>query len=395
LKRLLKISLDTLLGSVFPIITWLVLSIILDKNLINVFGLTFPLQFVGWVMGVIFGAGANIHKERDGNKNAVMSGLFLGSAVGLIVFGFLIFNVDLYLVFMNVEVEIYREFTIYAMLQMYISMIFGCILDKLYFEGKNSKANKYSLLYNIISFSSVVLFALILDNKLHIVILASLVRAGCAVLIGTRVFEKFKLKINILKYIKYISHTVVRLLMLFIVFLIGYKNAFAFGEEYIIGLTFIGLITDVQWDIIITAISAAAEIDLAKRRFNYREHLKNGYKLCALVVTSILILAVCLWNFYDIPAAFVVVIIILDIYALLLYPLCGINSCFLQLEYSAKKNTANQFVMSLMRIVCAFFRTPYNSTIGQIIGTTYILLSTTIMLKRNFVLDESGELLRR
>ena len=54
MKRLLKISFDSLLTSVFPILSWIALSIILDKNLINVFSLTYPLQFVGWMLNAIF-----------------------------------------------------------------------------------------------------------------------------------------------------------------------------------------------------------------------------------------------------------------------------------------------------------------------------------------------------
>lgn len=45
MKRLLKISFDLSLLSFIPILSWLFLGIIVDKNLINIFTLTYPIQF--------------------------------------------------------------------------------------------------------------------------------------------------------------------------------------------------------------------------------------------------------------------------------------------------------------------------------------------------------------
>ena len=46
MKRLLRISFDLSLLSFIPIILWFLLGIIVDKNLINIFTLTYPLQFI-------------------------------------------------------------------------------------------------------------------------------------------------------------------------------------------------------------------------------------------------------------------------------------------------------------------------------------------------------------
>ncbi len=72
MKRLLRISLDLSLLSFIPIISWFLLGIIIDKNLINIFTLTYPIQFIYCILKSIFSTGANISKERDNNKNAVM-----------------------------------------------------------------------------------------------------------------------------------------------------------------------------------------------------------------------------------------------------------------------------------------------------------------------------------
>lgn len=390
MKRLLKISFDSLLTSVFPILSWIALSIILDKNLINVFSLTFPLQFVGWLLSVIFATGANIHKEKDKNDNAVMSGLVIASIIGFIVFSFIVMNVESYLQFMNVDINIYKEFTIYSVLQIYIGFIFSCIIERLYFEEKNTKANKYTIIYNLIGLVSLVLFALTVKERMLIVILAVIARLVCALVIVFRNFEKFKLQCNISKFIKYTSESALRLLMFSAIFLIGYRIAFSFGTEYVIALTFIGIISDTQWDIIITSITAVAKIDIAKNKFNYKEHIRNGYILCGLIIASMVVMAVCLWRFYELPATFTFSLLCLEVYAFIIYPISAINVCFLQLDYSPKKTTANQFIVHSLRGICSFIKTPYNTTMGQIIGATYELVSTNVILRKNYIINREG-----
>lgn len=120
MKRLLKISLDLALLSFIPIISWFLLSLIVDKALINIFTLTYPIQFVFGILKSIFSTGANISKQKDKNKDAVMSGLVVGSFVGLLIFGFIVFNIESYINFMNMEVSIYKDFAIYSVIQIYI-----------------------------------------------------------------------------------------------------------------------------------------------------------------------------------------------------------------------------------------------------------------------------------
>lgn len=77
MKRLLRISFNQAIFSFIPVISWILLGLVLDKNLANVFTLTYPIQFI-WQMGrSVFGTGANISKEKEKNENAVLSGMTL------------------------------------------------------------------------------------------------------------------------------------------------------------------------------------------------------------------------------------------------------------------------------------------------------------------------------
>ena len=137
MKRLLRISFNSAIFSLIPVLSWFALGIIVDKNLTNVFTLTYPIQFIWCVLKSIFGTGANISKEKDKNENAVMSGIVLGSIIAFIIFGFIVINIDKYINFMNMDVAIYKTFAIYSVIQLFIQLVFAFILEKLYYEEKN------------------------------------------------------------------------------------------------------------------------------------------------------------------------------------------------------------------------------------------------------------------
>ena len=85
MKRLLKVCFDTTIFSFIPILSWFILGLLVDKNLINVFTLTYPFQFVWGMFKAVFGVGSNIYKEKHNDKNAVMSSIIVGIIIGFIV----------------------------------------------------------------------------------------------------------------------------------------------------------------------------------------------------------------------------------------------------------------------------------------------------------------------
>ena len=96
MRRLLQISLDTLLSSFMPIITWMLLGFILSKEISNVFSLTYPLQFVYLLFVSIFGIGPNITEKKLQKENVVMSNILLGTIVVGIFTLFLVFYLLLF-----------------------------------------------------------------------------------------------------------------------------------------------------------------------------------------------------------------------------------------------------------------------------------------------------------
>lgn len=383
MKRLLRISFDQFLLSFIPIISWFILSLIVDKNLINIFTLIYPIQFIYGMFKSVFSTGANISKEKDKNENAVMSGLIIGSIVGLIVFGFIVINIDSYINFMNMDTDTYRLFGIYYVIQLYIQLVFTFILNKLYYEEKNSLANKYSLIFNILNFIVLIGGSLLLKNSVIIILITLISLLLFTIIIFIKSFDKFKLKFNILNFIKYDSVELFNNIAFFLIFLFGLSNALEYGENYALALTFVSLITDTQWDVY-DSITTVAKIDISKAKFNYLEHVKNAYKLLAILLTSVFVMFITLYSFYNLNIIITLIFLSFELINFAIYPVYKIKTCYLQLEYSARKTTCNKIFSSFLRMIVSLLKTPYCTGLGQITSSIYQFITINIMFKKNY-----------
>lgn len=389
MKRLLRISFDLSLLSFIPIISWFLLGIIVDKNLINIFTLTYPLQFIYYIIKSIFSTGANISKEKDKNKDAVMSGLILGTIVSIIIFTIILFNVDNYISFMNMDISTYKNFTIYSILQLFICLEFAMMQDKLYYEEKNKLANKHSLVFNLLNFILLIGTSLITKNQVIIIATTLIPLAIYTLYIYIKNSNNFKFNINVLKCIKYDSVELFNNIAFFLIFLFGLSNALEYGEMYATALTFIALITDTQWDTF-NAIKEAATIDISKRKFNYIEHRNNAYKLLGILFGTSLIMFALLYGFYDLDFKITMIYFSFEIVNFLIYPIYRIKTYYLQLEYSAFKITSNKIIASILRMFISLLKTPFCTGIGQVCSSVYQFITVSIMFGHNFKIDKTG-----
>ena len=394
MKRLLRISFDLSLLSFIPIISWFLLGIIVDKNLINIFTLTYPLQFIYYIIKSIFSTGANISKEKDKNKDAVMSGLILGTIVSIIIFTIILLNVDNYISFMNMDISTYKNFTIYSILQLFICLEFAMMQDKLYYEEKNKLANKHSLVFNLLNFILLIGTSLITKNQIIIIATTLIPLTLYTLYIFIKNSDKFKFNINVLKCIKYDSVELFNNVAFFLIFLFGLSNALEYGEMYANALTFIALITDTQWDTF-DAIKEAATIDISKRKFNYIEHRNNAYKLLGILFGTSLIMFVLLYGFYDLDFKITMIYFSFEIVNFLIYPIYRIKTCYLQLEYSAFKTTSNKIIASIFRMFMSLLKTPFCTGIGQVCSSVYQFVTVSIMFNYNFKIDKTGSVVKK
>lgn len=380
MKRLLKVSLDLFLLSFISIFSWFCLSLLIDKNLINIFTLIYPIQFIWYMLKSIFSIGANINKEKDKNNDAVMSGIILGIIFAFLISLFLLLNIDSYINLMNMSVSLYKNFAIYSIIHGFIQLIFLFIIEKLYYEEKNILANKYSIIFNLINFTTLIGMAIFIKNQILIIILTLTSISFFTIYVCVKHFEKFHFNVKLGKWIKYDSVELFNNFIFFLIFLFGLSNVIEYGSAYTLALTFVALITDCQWDTF-TAIAEVANIDISKRRFEYKEHIKNAYRLLFWLVISVFIMFVTLYNFYDLNLRLVLIYLSFEILNFILYPLYTIKTCYLKLEYSSMKITFNKVFANLLRFSFSMLSTPFCTGLGQIFSSLYQFISTSIIFR--------------
>jgi len=392
MNRLLRIGLDTLFTSITPILGWFLLGILVDKNLINIFSLMYPMQFIIRGIQCVFGTGANVSAIKDKEKSSVFSGVILGSIIGGVILGIIVLNIDKYIEFMNMDVKTYKIFGVYAVIQIFFQLLLNLSLCKLYFENKNKKANKYSFLFNLINFLSLIIMSLITKHQVKIVVVSIICTGIFVIIMMFRLLERTKFRINIINCIKYDSVYLFAEISMFIIYLFGFKNSFNFGEKYILATSFATLITDTQWDIAF-AIKIVAQIDIAKRVFSYKEHIKNSRKLVILLIMSSISMGILLYPIYRVDIAATVVMVGAELMSLYMYPIYLTNLTYIQLEYSAIKATINKQIANIIRTICSFIASPFCTSIGLVLSVIYQLTSTQYIIIKNKINMEMEELI--
>ena len=382
MNRLLRISFDILLTSITPILGWFLLGILVDKNLISIFSLVYPMQFVISGIYSIFGTGANISAVRDKNPNSTFSGLVLGSITGFLILGAVCLNIDGYIFFMNMEVGIYRVFALYAIGQMFLQLLLNLSLCKMYYEGRNKTANKYCFWFNLINFLTLVIMSIITKEQMIIAIVSITCTSLFVIFMMVKTVKVTRFKINLLSCIKYDSSYLFAEISMFIIYLFGFKNAFNYGDKYVFAISFATLITDTQWDIG-GAIKTVAQIDIAKKEFSYKEHIKNSMKLTYILIASSGIMGLILYPFYEVDLTVVLIVAVMELACMYKYPIYITKLQFIQLECSALKATISKQIANGFRVICSFIPSPFCTSIGLVISAIFQLVFTQYLIKKN------------
>lgn len=394
MKRLLKISFDQALLSLTPILSWFCLSLLVNKNLINVFSLVYPMQYCCHIIRSPLSTGANISKIRDRNKNAVMSGMFIGIILSIIVFGFTALHIDDYINFMHMDISIYHDFALYAILLFGLQTIFSFILDKLYYEGQNSRANRYSFGFNLLSFITLVGPALFTKNPFHIITISLITMTIYTLAILFKNLQHFHFHLNLFHCIKYDSVDLSSAVIYLLIYLFGLSSSFECGADFTLALTFVTLITDTQWDTL-KAIDVTSKIDLSHRNFNFIDQVKNAYKLLALLFLSTALMWFGLYQLYDLDLGITLAYLSFELLSFLISPFFYLRMNFLQLEYSASKATLIESSSSLLRLAISLIPGPFNMGIAEVTSCLYTELTSRYLVNKHFRLQPTGKYRRR
>ena len=386
MNRLLRIWLDNFLLSFIPIVSRFSLWLIGSSDLIVIFSLTYPIQFIGSIILSIFSIWANIEKEKKGNKNSVMSWFVIWSIIAIIVYGLFALNIEWYINFMNMDIDTYKIFSIYSILQLFLAFELSLVLNKLYFEWNNKLANKYSIISNSLSFVFLIGTALLTKNQIIITVFALIPNALFILYILIKNSNKFRFQINLLQWFKYDSSELFTKIALFLIYLFWLSNIFQFWPEYASAIAFMSLITDTQWDMAM-AVWTLAKVDISKNKFNYYEHRKNAFKYIFLLIASIIVLFIALFSVYNIAIEIAVIYLIFDVIDFLCFPVNELKTCYLQIERSASKTTWNIFCSYCIRTLLSFLPTPFCTAIWQMATAIYEFIAFWYITKKNYKLN--------
>ncbi len=386
MKRLLRISLDTLLTSTLPIIMWVLLGIIENKNITNVFTLTYPIQFIITLIISIFGSGANINATKSKRSNLVDSNIILGTLIGFIITFVLCLKVNLYIEFMSMDVETYKTFCIYSFILMYLQLILQLVTQKLYYMDENKKSNKLTMFFNITNVILILFLSFIIRKQEISVIITLLIDSIIILGILINNVKSFRFEFDIINNMKYVSNDILDRIGMFIIYFIGFRNTFEYGAIYLVAINFETLITDAQWDMSY-AIITNAKIDSSRNKLKYKESVKNAYKLVTLLILSTIVMGLLLYFYYN-PVMWLLLIFVgVQILDMILIPTVWIKQEYCQVNFSPKITTINQGIEKIIRIVSSFLPTPFCTYIGQLGSLFYQFFMFNIFYKDKYYID--------
>lgn len=397
MKQLFKIGFDLSLASLSPIASWFLLGVILDANLVNIFSLTYPLQFLWLLLKDIFAVGGNLLATKTRNPQLADAGIIVGTLISGVIFGILALNIDGFIRFMNMDPQIYREFSLYIVLQLWIQLIVMMAIEKLYYADKNTLANKYSTIFNSVNFVCLIGSSLLTKNKWVIVGFTLMMILSVALVIVRRELRFSKIKFNVLSAVRLNSMDILENSVLFFVYLLGIGQAFSFGAEYALAITFATLVTDIQWDVS-TAIQTKAKIDIAKNRMNFKTSFRDAYVLIAVLVATSVAGFVAMKNFYQLNLILAMIYTGVEYLAYCLYPQYRLKMDFLQLKYSAKKATAVKFSAMIFRLILVAVLssiTPFALVIGQLSAQLYQVFWINLIFHRNYKILKNGKAIKK
>jgi len=394
MKRYISISLSLLMVSLLNVLTWLCLSFSLRKpDIANVFSLTYPIWFVVCILVSVFGTGANIrkYKKNDNSNNSVFSGMIWGIVIGGLLFGLLAVFSDKYVQFMNLDVETFESFARFTMLQAFAWLVFQLVLEKFYFEDKDLQANIHGVCFYALSFAGLIVSSLFTKNENLITYITLGLIFLYTFILFTSQIRKFKFEWNFLPNIKYESVSIFSNIFFFVTYFVGYSNAFAAGEKYIVALNLVNLITDPQWDAL-GAVGKIAKIDLARDDFNFKSAVKKSAALTCIYILSSCVLFFALFKVYKVSLSIGLIFLMIQFADMLVDVFSPNIKAFLELEYSPMVTSAINLVIKALRTVMSvFLLTPFNTNIAQIVFDVLGLIIFSSITLRFFKLGKNGQ----
>ena len=391
MKRLFRIGSGLFVYSLVPILSWLVLSYILgDTRISNTFSIVYCMQFVWAIFVDFFAIGANIRKEKAKDQTAVESSIFWGVIFSAVVFAVPLIFVDEYIKFFGQDAAFYRVYVVYGILLLFLQTLLSFIIQKLYFEDREKTANLHLIIFNVTNFAVISLVSLIFKNPFVSTITTLVVLFVYVVVLYLFYIKKIKIDFKFYKNIKYQSANIASAFFMFLIYLVGYKNAFSAGAEYLVAINLVSMSTDTEWDVM-GAIGTVANVDISKGRYNYKNEIGNAmfFTLIMIAIAS----GSCFLLAYINKASLVLISIYLSfqVFDMVVDPFLTIWGSYCQIDYSATVATFAGVLAKILRtLLSVLLLSPFCTDIGQVAESIFLIGILVVIRFKKFKRDGSG-----
>lgn len=250
------------------------------------------------------------------------------------------------------------------------------IIQKLYYEGKNKESNKINLIFNITNFILILLLTSFLKDSIAI-FLALFIDSIIVVIIFLRNYQRTKFCFMIKQNIQFTSFKILQNIAMFLIYGIGFGNSFSYGEKYATAINFESLTTDAQWDML-DSVDTASKIDLSENKFNYKESLKNAYKLLAILISSTIIMNFVLYWYFKPDLTILIIILGVQIIDMLVDPLKVFRWSYMQINDNKAKHNIFYVLSRGIRLLCSFIPSAFCTYIGQVFSMIYLYVYSKI-----------------
>lgn len=373
-KRMCKLGKITIINSLVHILTWVFIGAVVgNKELINIFSLTYSLQFLPYMLLNLLVSGNIIGNEKHTiSKDAIFTGIVVANLIALCTVIIVTLNIDKVMVHLGTTNIAYKNWLIYACWFMYITLPLICTLELLYFKMEDNKAEKISFIFNLIYCGMVVVLYTITHNEIISITISLIVLAIYTYSILIRQMSKFKFTLNILSGVKYQYNVVASNIMMFLTYFIGMKFIFEYSPEFTLAVSCCALMTDAQWDVICNSISNVAKVEIAKNASD-KNNINNLFRanrlFIALVIASVLVTFILIVPIYNASLKYCSIIILFETLDMLMVTDRNIKQSWIDIELKSKSTALMSMGIRIIRMLSAYLPTIYALWIGQIISS--------------------------
>lgn len=315
MRKIVKTSIGFAVNSIFPIISWILWGLLVDKNLSATFSLTYPLQFVWSFLIDIFGYGcySYVVKDKDSQDDYFQSSLFLGCTVYIVVFLSVIFNFDKYMDFMGFSDEKYLICGIYSVSVMILVGIATLCSLCYSFKDNDKVASNILLGFNTVTYCPLIVTLFLSRDSVLASVVSLVCSVGYVVLVLLKVFKPFKLKTDVVIGIKYSLNGLVSDVGLFIIYVFGIGDLVLDDARLAFTFAIYLQLADWIWDVLGNTVSTIVRLDTAKSRFGMRGTLKNFTKFFMLLMVILTGESVFSILAFDLSVGYFIFMAVLDV----------------------------------------------------------------------------------